>query len=88
MWYYSGAEWMGNRRHMRAKKQKHELAWVKDENQDGSRFRYEGGRRGASKLIVFINRYPRRQMRAKEAGPLFMLAGLLTAMAAKWLGIW
>jgi hypothetical protein len=69
---------------MRARKQKHEVAWVKDGNQAGRRY----AKSGSSRLVVFINRYPRRQMRTKDAGPLFMLAGLLIAIAAKWLGVW
>lgn len=69
---------------MRAKK-KHELVWVKD-GDGAAKGRHK--RPGSSTFIVVVNRYPRRQLRPKDVGPVFILAGFLLAVAAKWLGIW
>jgi len=69
---------------MRAKKN-HELVWVKDSDQAA---KGRPKRPGSSTFIVVVNKYPQRQLRPKDAGPVFIFAGLLLAVAAKWLGIW
>jgi hypothetical protein len=70
---------------MYTRKPKHELAWVKDSKASPRRTH---GKKDSSTLIVVVNRYPQPQVRPKDVGPVFIFAGLLLAVAARWLGIW